>query len=157
MFNSNFTTYNLVLTHNYIKRPGRLILVVFLTFFSFCYSQKKSINSLSSSFTERSTSLVQIVGGGDFNIIPLHLAENIEISYTNPNCNSLYFKTKNISGDALIALYDMLGNVLLKEKMTINEGEINNIKFRFINNGNYILKIESINKVFTQKIIYRCG
>ena len=134
----------------------KLIFLVLINVFNFCYSQNKSINSLSSSFSQGAISIVQIAGGGNFDMIPLNSSNDIEISYTNPNCNLLYFKTKNISGDASIALYDMLGNVLLEDKMIINEKKINNIKFRFVNNGNYILKIESVNKVFTQKIIYRC-
>ena len=138
----------------------RSLVILFITFFTvsnICYSQNKSINSLSSSFSQGSISIVQILGGGVFDMIPLDSSNDIEISYTNPNCNLLYFKTKNISGDALIVMYDLLGNVLLEDKMIINERKINNIKFRFVNNGNYILKIKSMNKVFTQKIIYKCG
>lgn len=135
----------------------KILFVIIFTSLNICYSQNKSINTLSSSFSQGSISIVQILGGGVFDMIPFDSSNDIEISYTNPNCNLLYFKTKNISGYALIVLYDLLGNVLLEDKMIINERKINNIKFRFVNNGNYILKIESMNKVFTQKIIYRCG
>ena len=135
----------------------KTLLIIFITGLNICYSQNKSINSLSSSFSGGSISIVQIAGGGVFDMLLLDSSSEIAISYTNPNCNFLYFKTKNISGDALIALYDLLGNVLLEDKMIINERKINNIKFRFVNNGNYILKIKSMNKVFTQKIIYRCS
>lgn len=114
------------------------------------------VNSISNTYRDNSTLIVQSVGGNNYNFIELSNSNEIKFKFTNPSCNRLLFTTENINGYSQFILYDILGNILKKERILIKEGELNMIEFNFINNGNYILKLTDNKKSYTQKLVYLC-
>ena len=111
---------------------------------------------MSNTYRDNSTLIVQTVGGNNYNYIELSNNYEIKFKFTNPSCDRLLFTTENINGYSQFILYDILGNILKKERILIKEGELNMIEFNFINNGNYILKLTNNKKSYTQKLVYLC-
>ena len=114
------------------------------------------VNSISNTYRDNSTLIVQTVGGNNYNFIELSNNNEIKIKFTNPSCKRLLFTTENINGYSQFILYDILGNILKKERILIKEGELNMIEFNFINNGNYIIKLTNNQKSYTKKLVYIC-
>ncbi len=86
--------------------------------------------------------------GSDFNSNTLSIAtfeEDNIIVYPNPALNFIHIKT-NLSLEK-IELYDVLGKQVLKMKY------INKIRVNELSKGVYILKVYSINKKYSKKII----
>ena len=114
------------------------------------------VNSISNTYRDNSSLIVQTVGGNNYNFIELSNNNDIKFKSTNPICNRLLFTTENINGYSQFILYDILGNILKKERILIKEGGLNMIEFNFINNGSYILKLTNNNKSYSQKLVYLC-